>query len=137
MLLDHVEALALGARGLQGRQLVHGSPHIVLDGVLLWEGGQLLLLLLRELVRVLLPSHLWGVVTMNNGILLKLEKVVILFGVNEVAAIILFDDGLLMIALIIVRDGRDLVVDESLPLKEVLPPLLLLNQLLRLAMARL
>lgn len=136
LLLDHVEALALGARGLQGRQLVHGSPHIVLDGVLLWEGGQLLLLL-GELVRVLLTSHLWGVVTMNNGILLKLEKVVILFGVNEVAAIILFDDGLLMIALIIVRDGRNLVVDESLPLKEVLPPLLLLNQLLRLAIARL
>ena len=135
MLLDHVEALALGARGLQGRQLVHGSPHIVLDGVLLWEGGQLLLL--GELVRVLLTSHLWGVVTMNNGILLKLEKVVILFGVNEVAAIILFYDGFLMIALIIVRDGRNLVVDESLPLKEVLPPLLLLNQLLRLAIARL
>ena len=74
---------------------------------------------------------------MNNGILLELEKVVILFGVNEVAAIILFDDGLLMIALIIVRDGRNLVVDESLPLKEVLPPLLLLDQLLRLAIARL
>ena len=108
----------------------------MLDGVLLWEGGQLLLLL-GELVRVLLTSHLWRVVTMNNGILLKLEKVVILFGVNEVAAIILFDDGLLMIALIIVRNGRNLIVDESLPLKEVLPPLLLLDQLLRLAIARL
>jgi hypothetical protein len=96
LLLDHVETLALGTRGLQGRQFIHGSPHVVLDGLLLGgEGG----VQLRELVSLReLTSHLRGVVTMNNGILLKVEKIVILFGVNEVA-IILFDDRLLMITL--------------------------------------
>jgi hypothetical protein len=72
LLLYHVKALALGARGLQGRQLVHRTPHIVLHGVVLLllvgEGG--VLLLSREF-RLLLPSHLRGVVTMNNGILLE------------------------------------------------------------------
>jgi hypothetical protein len=132
LLLDHVETLTLGTRGLQGRQFIHGSPHVVLDGLLLGgEGG----VLLREFVSLRdLTSHLWWVVTMNNGILLKVEKIVILFGVNEVA-IILFDDRLLMITLDFIWGGMHLIVDESLPLKEVLPPLLLLDQLLRLAIA--
>jgi hypothetical protein len=71
LLLDHVETLALGPRGLQGRQLIHGSPHVMLDGLLLGgEGG----MLLREFVGLRdLTSHLRGVVTMNNGILLKVE----------------------------------------------------------------
>jgi hypothetical protein len=101
LLLNHVEALALGARGLQGRQLVHRSPHIMRDRMLLLLLGEGGVLLMGELVRVLLASHLWRVVTMNNGILLEVEKVVILFGVNEVA-IILFDDRLLMITLCII-----------------------------------
>jgi len=83
LLLYHVEALALGARGLKGRQLVHRTSHIVLHWVVLLllvgEGG---VLLLSGEFRLLLPSHLRGVVTMNNGILLEVEQVVILFGVN-------------------------------------------------------
>ena len=71
---------------------------------------------------------------MDNGILLKFEKIVILFGVGEIA-IILFDDRLFVITLNFIRGGMHLVVYESLPLKEVLPPLLLLNELLRLAIA--
>ena len=57
LLLYHVETLALGPRGLQGRQFIHGSPKIVLDDLLLrWEGG----MLLREFVGLRdLTSHLW------------------------------------------------------------------------------
>ncbi len=71
--------------------MLHGVVLLLLVG----EGG---VLLLSGEFRLLLPSHLRGVVTMNNGILLEVEKIVILFGVNEVA-IILFDDRLLMITL--------------------------------------
>ena len=40
-----------------------------------------------------------------------------------------------MITLSFIRCRVHLIIDESLPLKEVLPPLLLLYQLLRLAIA--
>lgn len=66
---------------------------------------------------------------MNNGILLEVEKVVILFGAIQVA-IILFDHGLFVVAFNLIVGRVHFVVDESLPLKEVLPPLLLLCHLL-------
>lgn len=43
---------------------------------------------------------------------------------------VLFDHGLLMITLDLVCGGMHLIVDESLPLEEVLPPLLLIDYLL-------
>lgn len=67
-------------------------------------------------------------VTMNNGVLLKVEQVVILFGMTEIGTV-LFDHGLFMITLDLVCGRMHLIVHESLPLEEVLPPLLLLDQL--------
>jgi hypothetical protein len=49
----------------------------------------------------------------------------------------LLNDGLLMIALIIIRNGIYIVVHKSLPLEEVLPPLLLLYLLLALVQIQL
>lgn len=87
-------------------------------------------MLLGKLVRALvLASHLRRMVTMNNGVLLKVEQVVILFGMTEIG-VVLFDHGLFMITLDLVCGSVHLVVHESLPLEEVLPPLLLLNELL-------
>ncbi len=44
--------------------------------------------------------------------------------------IVLFDHRLLMITLDLVCGGMHLIVDESFPLEEVFPPLLLIDQLL-------
>lgn len=71
---------------------------------------------------------------MNNGILLKVEQVVILFGMVKIS-IVLFDHGLFMITLNLVCGSMHLIVNKSLPLKEVLSPLLLLYKFLGLAIA--
>ena len=69
-------------------------------------------------------------VTLNDGILLEIKEVIILLGMIEVGiVIILFDNRLLMVTLVVHLVGSrvHLVVDKSLPLKEVLTSLLLLH----------
>ena len=137
VLLNHVKTLRFRARSFQRRELRNGTPHILLLLTNnLFMGRELSMLLLTKFisshVRFL---HLRGVVTLNDGILLEIKEVIVLLRVIEVIAI-LFDNRLLVIALVVHLVGRiHLVIDESLPLKEVLTPLLLLHQLLRLAIA--